>query len=206
MARFLLVAAFIIGAAIPVLAAPGDSSNVGSRNWDVMLSQYPARAREAREQGPVGFRVTLDDDGYASECVVTGSSGYPRLDEETCRLIMTRGEFRGITDENGRRTRGVFEGVVNWRLPPLALASGAVTPEASPATDPAIQPAPIRIAQASSSQKLICRRKLRTGTLASFERTCLTQAEWDRAGDRIRGELREMRDKGHTNCRMAGAC
>jgi TonB family protein len=206
MIRETFTALCLLGAAAPALAAPGgETTTLNARNWDVMLSQYPARAREAREQGPVGFRVTLDREGYATECVVTSSSGYPLLDNETCRLIMTRGEFRGITDEQGRRAGGVFEGVLNWKLPGPAGAATTISAPPAPVAMPAPH-APVAMAQAGAPDKLICRRKLRTGSLADFERMCLTAGEWQRSGERVRREWQEMRDKGHTNCRMAGAC
>lgn len=194
--RVLLTAALLIGAAFPALSAPGSQTKeqLNAQNWDVMLSQYPARARAAREQGPVGFRITLDGEGYATECEVTSSSGYPSLDDETCRLIMTRGEFRGITDEKGRRASGIFEGVLKWQLPP-PVGAAAAAPPPPPVTQPGL-------VQAKAGDKLECRRKLRTGSLADFERICLTKAEWQRAGERIRREWQEIRDKGHTNERM----
>jgi TonB family protein len=165
-------------AAVPASATPtADPAARNARNWDVMLSQYPARAREAREQGPVGFRVALDREGYATECVVISSSGYPALDDETCRLIMTRGEFKGVTDENGRKVNASFEGVVNWRLPGPAPAQTATAPEQPQA---AAGPAPVRLASNAAPEKRICRRDLRTGSLAAFERTCMTKAEWER--------------------------
>jgi TonB family protein len=172
MTRLMFVAPLLLAAAaVPALAVPAsDSKSQAARNWDVMLSQYPARAREAREQGPVGFRVTLDRDGYATECVVTSSSGYPLLDDETCRLILTRGEFKGLSDAGGRKANGVFEGVVNWRLPGAAAA-------AAPATAPA---APVRTASASLGDKKVCKRQPKTGSLAGYERICATQSQWDR--------------------------
>jgi TonB family protein len=191
MARFILTAALLAGAATPGLSTPdGSAGKLNDRNWDVMLSQYPPRSRAAREQGPVGFRVKLDGEGYASECVVTSSSGYPLLDNETCRLIMIRGEFRGITDEKGRRASGVFEGVVRWQLP--GPASVAATSAAAQPPPPRLAPAPVRIAQASRPEKMICRRKLRTGSLAEFERVCMTESDWDRHTDNQRAFWQDL--------------
>jgi protein TonB len=170
MTRKLLLLA-LLGAATPALAGPPDEAALrDARNWDVMLNQYPPRARAAGEQGRVGFRVTLDREGYASACEVIRSSGHPRLDEETCQLIMTRGEFKGIRDANGRRVNAVVEGVLNWKLP------GGASNQARPRT----------IAAANAPDKLICRRQQTTGSLAGFERLCLTKADWERytAGQR----------------------
>jgi TonB family protein len=215
MTRILFAAALLLAAG-PSLATPTSQSQPPTvTNWDVMLSQYPSRAREAREQGPVGFRVNLDREGYATECAVTSSSGYPALDDETCRLIMTRGEFKGISDSNGRRTNAVFEGVLNWRLPappaPMAAAVAAPAPAPVPAIAPPA-PAPTAIAAAAApaaagSARLICRRKLRTGSLAAFERTCMTKAEWDRYTANERAFWAEQQgQKGATNERMDSKC
>jgi TonB family protein len=209
MTRFLLLACLLAtsatSAAGPDASAPADPASARrTTNWDVMLSQYPARAREAREQGPVGFRIKLDRDGYATECVVTSSSGYPALDDETCRLIMTRGEFKGVTDEHGRKANATFEGVVNWRLPgppPAATAASAPAPSApvpSASPAPVPTPAPVATARAGSAGKLICRRKLRTGTLAQYDRTCLTEADWQRYIDNQRAFWQDQQGiKGH---------
>jgi TonB family protein len=216
MTRILFAAALLLAAG-PSFATPTQESSPRTvSNWDVMLSQYPARAREAREQGPVGFRVMLDREGYASECVVTSSSGFPALDDETCRLIMTRGEFKGINDSNGRRTNAVFEGVLNWRLPappaPAAMATAVPAPAPAPSVAP---PASASMATASAapapaaagSARLICRRKLKTGSLAAFERTCMTKAEWDRYTANERAFWAEQQgQKGATNERMDSKC
>lgn len=196
MSRLLFLVPILLGAALPAFAVPGTDTGEtrNARNWDVMLSQYPARAREAREQGPVGFRVTLDGEGYATECVVTSSSGYPRLDDETCTLIMTRGEFRGITDESGRKAKGVFEGVVNWRLPLPAIAAAAAA-----TSPPAQSEAPVRTARAGSTERLICRRKLKTGSLVEFERTCLTAGDWQKFTENQRAFWRDVQG-------IKGAC
>jgi TonB family protein len=192
MIRMKLAILCLMGVSAPASATPGgETTPLNARNWDVMLSQYPARAREAREQGPVGFRVTLDREGYATECEVTSSSGYPLLDNETCRMIMTRGEFRGITDEQGRRAGGVFQGVLNWKLPPPTAGAAVTAPPPAPA-----KAGP---AQAGGGGKLICRRKLRTGSLAQFERTCLTKEDWERYTANERAFWEEVQSKGHTH-------
>jgi TonB family protein len=182
---FLLAA--LLGTAGPAVAAPSsDAAARDANNWDVILNQYPARARAAGEQGAVGFRVSLDRDGYASACEVTRSSGYSRLDNETCELIMNRATFKGVKDGGGRKVSSVHEGVLNWRLPGAAAA----TPQVQTASAKA----------AGSAEKLICKRKVRTGSLAGYERTCLTRAEWQRFADRTREEWGELQGtKGNTN-------
>src|SRR5688500_16233697 len=172
MTRTVFLCALLIGAAAPVLAAPSkDSAARDSANREIILSEYPARALAAGEQGAVGFRVTLDRDGYASACEVTHSSGHPKLDQETCQLILSRATFKGIKDSDGRKVSSVHQGVVNWKLPGAAPGPA---PAASPAT----------MASAAKPEKKICRRRVKTGSLADYERLCATKADWDRMSQR----------------------
>src|SRR3954470_1952580 len=131
MAAMLFLSGLLLALGTPALPAPtAEAARRDTQNFDVILSQYPARARAAGEQGPVGFRVTLDRDGYATACEVIQSSGYPRLDNETCQLILNHATFRAVGDAK-RKPRAVYDGVVNWRLsaatatPPVTTASSA---------------------------------------------------------------------------------
>lgn len=175
MTRLVFLSALLIGAASPALAgASTDKAARDARNGEVVFSQYPARALAAGEQGSVGFNVTLDREGYATACDVTHSSGFPRLDQETCQLILSRAEFKGIRGPDGRKTSTVAQGVVNWRLPAGATAAATASP--------------IRIATAAKPPKKICRRRIKTGSLADYERLCATQADWDRMAQRTKEE------------------
>jgi protein TonB len=172
MARLIFLSALLIGAATPALAGSSDKAARDAVNSDVILSQYPPRALAAGEQGSVGFKVTLDHDGYASACEVIHSSGHKQLDQETCQLILSRATFKGIRDGSGRKLSTVHEGVVNWRLPGNSAA---------PAKHWAA-------AGATKAEKKICRRRVKTGSLADVERLCATQADWDRMAQRTRDE------------------
>lgn len=196
MARTLFLAALLVGATAPALAGtPDDVKARNAQSWEVLFSEYPKRALAAREEGVVGYKVKLDRAGYATECEVTQPSGHAALDAETCDLILNRATFKGVRDANGRRTDAVSEGTVNWVLP-TQPASGSPVASASAKT-----PAPTKLA-ASDSEKKICKRHLKTGTLASYERHCLTKAEWDRNAKRTREEWGELQGaKGSTNGR-----
>jgi len=78
----MLLLAFGLAVANPALAQPSDPAFRNATNHDVLLKLYPPRALAAREQGAVGFAVTLDKDGHPTECRVTSSSGFPLLDQE----------------------------------------------------------------------------------------------------------------------------
>ncbi|HEX8240080.1 MAG TPA: energy transducer TonB [Allosphingosinicella sp.] len=174
MARLIFLSALLIGAAAPALAGSSDKAARDAVNGEVLLSQYPPRALAAGEQGSVGFKVTLDRDGYASACEVTHSSGHKSLDQETCELILSRAAFKGIKDGGGRKVSSVHEGVVNWRLPGSTAA-----PSPTWASAGLGKPKP---------EKKICRRRVKTGSLANYERLCATQADWDRMAQRTKEE------------------
>jgi len=70
---------------------------------------------------------------------------------------------------------------------------------------PALSPAqaPHRTASSDSigpSDEIICRRFLRTGTLADYYRTCKTRGEWERERRNIRQGLNNA-----ASCRNAGS-
>jgi TonB family protein len=186
MARMLFFAALLVGAAAPALAdAPADVKSRNAQSWDVLFSEYPPRALAAGQQGLVGYKVKLDREGYATECEVTKPSGHAVLDEETCRLILNRATFKGVRDSNGRRRATTTEGTVNWVLPSQA---------ASYAGRPAAPPLGLRIVDAPTpaSEKKICKRSLKTGTLATYERICLSKADWARVRERNQDEWGEL--------------
>ncbi|HET9640484.1 MAG TPA: energy transducer TonB [Allosphingosinicella sp.] len=185
----LLSAALLVAAAAPALAGtPADVKARNAQSWDVLFSEYPPRALAAGQQGMVGYKVTLDREGYATECEVTRPSGHAVLDEETCRLILNRATFKGMRDSNGRRVATVSEGIVNWVLPSQAASYG------TPAATAAAAAPRLRIvdAPAPASEKKICKRSLKTGTLATYERICLSQADWARVRERNRDEWGEL--------------
>lgn len=173
MASLIILSALLAAAAAPAAAAPSPEAVArDAANNEVILSQYPERARAAGEQGSVGFKVALDREGYATSCEVTQSSGYKRLDQETCDLILNRATFKGMRGTDGRKTNLVTTGVINWRLP-----------NAAP-----IVASPLRIAAAPKPEKKICRRKVKTGSLADYERHCATAAEWSRMSQQTQQE------------------
>jgi TonB family protein len=158
------VVALLTAPAFAQVADPKTTLNVS--NWEVFQQLYPRRALAAHEEGAVGFTVTLDSQGSVTSCQVTHSSGHPLLDQETCNLITLHAQFKpdpGLSPSQVRTTQGV----INWKLP----ASLTVLPPPMPVTE------------AVAPEKVVCKKTVRTGTLAGFERTCMTQREWNRQSD-----------------------
>lgn len=174
-----LVLATPIAAQVPAAAGVQSASN----NWESFLKYYPPRALAAREEGAVAFNVTLDSKGEVKGCEVTRSSGHPLLDEETCQIITLHAQFspdRGLSSSQVRTSQGV----IAWKLP---------------AGGPAIAAAK-SFAQGSAPEKVVCKKTLRTGSLASFERTCLTPSEWAKQSDAQKAEWEDLQGKkGSTN-------
>ena len=73
---------------------------------------------------------------------------------------------------------------------PLLLQAAAVT--AAPQAAPQQLAATETNAAVSTKDKMICKRQVRTGTLAGYERICRTKAEWQAASERARDEWQEI--------------
>jgi hypothetical protein len=69
------------------------------------------------------------------------------------------------------------------------------------ATQPVTQPASTAVAPpAKPADKLICRRELRSGSLADYKKICHTRAEWQRMSDNERDTWQELQGtKGSTH-------
>lgn len=66
---------------------------------------FPRGPGEAGIGGTVAVIYTVETDGRATNCRITGSSGSAELDETTCRLIEQRFRFRPSMDRDGRPVR-----------------------------------------------------------------------------------------------------
>jgi periplasmic protein TonB len=163
--RFFFIAAALL---LPVraLAADPAADQKGAQNalnWDIFLKLYPKRALEAHEEGAVGFLVTLDNRGEVTRCQVTHSSGHALLDEETCQIVTMHAQFNPDPNLGPSQTK-THEGLIAWKLP---------------ASTTVLEP-PKPVAVAAAPEKVVCKRSVRVGTLAGFERTCMTPTEWAR--------------------------
>ena len=156
-----------------------------ANNWDVIHKLYPPRALAAREEGLVGFMVEIDSSGSPTRCKITHSSGHPLLDLETCQLIMMHATFNRPTGASPSQRRS-YEGVVNWRLPTTASTVAPAPPKA--------------IAEAAAPEQLICKRIPRTGSLAGFERKCMSKSDWQRASTESRTVWDQLQGIGSEGC------
>ena len=168
----------LLSAAPALTPAPDPQAAQNAINWDIFQKLYPRRAIEAREQGAVGFTVTLDNKGEVVGCKVTHSSGHPLLDEETCKLITMNAVFKPDPALGPSQTKS-HEGMIAWKLPQWATTLAPPTP----------------IAPELAPEKMVCKKTLRTGTLASFERTCMTPTEWAKQSQDMKQPYEDMQGK-----------
>jgi protein TonB len=184
MNRFVLVGSALLAGISSIAWSAESAAPANAAQWDTFLKFYPPRAVAAKEEGAVGFKVTLDSKGQVAGCEVTHSSGYPLLDDETCQVIALHAEFKPDADISSRQLR-THEGMIAWKLPPSS------TPLASPT--------PVK---ASGLDKVVCKKSIRTGTIGGIERTCMTMREWGRQADELRQPWEELQGrKGITNGR-----
>ena len=154
-------------------------------NMDTLMAYYPPQAKAAGEQGLVAFSVSLDRDGHPTSCQVTHSSGSRTLDEATCPVLLAHAEFAPDVNAAGTRVAGTHQGVINWQLygyPPSA---------------PLV--APIVVASNKAPDKMVCHRTVRTGTIADYERICMTAAEWKRGADEVKHDWEEISRRAKTD-------
>ncbi len=64
-------------------------------------SDYPLATGETGIGETITVRFTVETDGHVTQCIVIQSSGNPRLDDATCRLIERRYRFAPSRDAHG---------------------------------------------------------------------------------------------------------
>lgn len=170
----LLMATFI---SEPAAVAPNDDIGVEqTKNGAFIFRKYPPRAKAAGEQGDVTFRAEYDKKGSILSCEVTKSSGFKRLDDETCELIVKHARFKPELLYDGKRKDGIQLGLVEWRIP------GAPPPTADQSS---------KQAAFDNPDKIICKKIPRGGSLVIMSKQCLTKREWEFQSDEARDTLGE---------------
>lgn len=174
----------------PVFAADESSQKAAQNalNWQIFEKLYPKRALEAHEEGAVGFVVTLDNKGDVTRCQVTHTSGHPLLDQETCQIVTMNAQFNPDPSLSPSQTK-THEGLIAWKLP----ASATVLEPPKP------------VKAAAAPEQVVCKKTVRVGTLAAFERTCMTPTEWAKQTEQMKEPWKEMQQKGFTVCGGSGS-
>ena len=167
---------------LAIVASSPSGEDFRSKNGDFIFKHYPPRALAAGEQGAVRFRAEVDRRGNVMSCAVTASSGYERLDQETCDLIVEHATFKPTLDSEGKARAAIHDGIVNWRIPGrAALASKATS--------------------GRSLDEVVCKRQTMTGSLVAYSRLCKTRREWAAYTERNQDEWGSLQGRQGT-----GAC
>ena len=87
-----------------------------SDTW-ITFSDYPLKALSEDMWGDVRIAIHMDATGCPTACETVDSSGYPLLDETSCRLMMERFRSRPKLDENWRPIPATVVKTIRWRLP-----------------------------------------------------------------------------------------
>jgi TonB family protein len=82
---------------VPVLPRP--TPPVAITSHAVTVDDYPPESVSLGEQGKVQIKYTIGTDGIVSECMVTMSSGIPRLDDGACTMVKTKWKFKPATQD-----------------------------------------------------------------------------------------------------------
>lgn len=171
--------------AAAIAASPEQS--VQSKNDEFIFRHYPPRAKAAGEQGTVKFRAEADANGNVMSCKVTGSSGFRRLDEETCDLIVVHAKFKPTIDAEGFAREAVHDGVVNWRIPGSLMATQVASIGGRPLDE------------------IVCKRTTKTGSLVARSRVCMTRQEWVAQAEHNQADWGDLQGrKGFALCSMDG--
>ena len=100
--------------AAPAAAPPTPATPKGRGN-SISEDDYPDASRRAEEQGVARVSYTIDPTGKVVACTVTQSSGSPRLDDATCKIIIRRFRFNPAT-RDGQPVSDTKTQPVRWQL------------------------------------------------------------------------------------------
>jgi protein TonB len=98
----------------PALAPPSPATPKGRGNV-FSDDDFPDASRRAEEQGVTRVSYVIGTDGKVSSCTVTQSSGFARLDDATCKIIMRRFRFNPAT-RDGQPVAETKTQPVRWQL------------------------------------------------------------------------------------------
>ena len=93
---------------------PQPASNKGRGNV-FSEDDYPSASRAAEEEGVTRVTYVVGTDGRASQCEVTQSSGFKRLDDATCAILQRRFRFNPAT-RDGQPVPERKTQPVRWQL------------------------------------------------------------------------------------------
>lgn len=183
-----MIALLIFSTVVSTMSAAAQGTAAGAANDYVRLANngeflsdyYPEGALKRGEQGRVGFRISVEKEGWIGSCEVSESSGFTALDRETCEIIVQYARVKPVRDPDGRPVRALQTGYISWRLP-----------------------SSVRLARPSRLTRrpdpIVCRRDNAIGSLVAKTIQCLSRSEWELQQQFMKDAFQELQGKGHTN-------
>ena len=103
----------------------------------VPVEKYPIAAAAAGQQGQTAFLLDVNVNGKVRECIITTSSSFPELDQQTCS-IAREWIFEPALDIEGKPSAGKSAHTLSWRLPKRFPRVSMAAPR--PVTNPLAKP------------------------------------------------------------------
>lgn len=100
---------------VPQIAVKGTPKG----NFQALMTteDYPSASLRNNEEGTVSYRLAVGPDGKVTGCDITQSSGFPALDQTSCRLLQRRARFNPAKGTDGQPMAFSYPGRFTWRIP-----------------------------------------------------------------------------------------
>lgn len=99
----------------PAPTGPTSAAQFDPRSLAVSEDDYPPSSLRAEEEGLVKVKVTIGVNGRVTACEVAATSGFPKLDEKSCRLAMSRWRSKPAL-QNGTPVESSMIRLVRWQI------------------------------------------------------------------------------------------
>ena len=175
----------VIMLGLPFLALATGTLGAAQQAGDIaptlLERNYPQASLERGEQGAAEFAVDLDEMGRLESCLITRSSGFPRLDEATCNVLIEHIRFKVAETAPIAGEKSSWAGTMNWKLPAAHQANASRAP----------RPQKVSVRELDA-KKIICRRDVALGSFIKPVAYCLTKAQWAASVDEVQRNASTM--------------
>jgi len=122
-----------------VFAQSSAPNSTNLRSW-LSADDTPVAIMPGNVLKSVKTALTIDPEGKLQDCAVEVSSGIPKLDTHTCKVLSRRAKFRPALDGNGMPIYGVYRTQIDWwvgdgyppkrqQIPDMVLKVSALSPK-----------------------------------------------------------------------------
>ena len=99
-------------------SAPAQAARLrGNMQNLITPDDYPDSSLRSEEEGVTAVKIDVTEKGRVENCVVTSSSGHPKLDEATCNIVTRRGRYDPAKAEGGAPMRSTSTFRFRWVVP-----------------------------------------------------------------------------------------